>query len=189
MIAKSKGEAATPQSPVLSGTSGVLKFGTGGEFHQDASTPGRPLFHEHRATPRDCPQMYLKTAVVLGWFVASYVLLVFFAGSWWLALPLAISLGLSMAAVGFDIQHDGGHQAIESPWINRLMARSLDLMGGSSYFWARKHNAMHHSYTNITGHDDDIDLGFLAACRRTKSGSRSTASSTFTCGCCMAFCR
>ena len=85
--------------------------------------------------------MYLKTAIVLGWFAASYGLLVFFAGSWWLALPLTISLGLSMAAVGFDIQHDGGHQAYSNrPWINRLMARSLDLMGGSSYFWARKHN-------------------------------------------------
>jgi len=41
------------------------------------------------------------------------------------------------------------------------MARTLDLLGGSSYFWARKHNTIHHSYANITGHDDDIDLGFL----------------------------
>ena len=74
--------------------------------------------------------MYLKTAVVLGWFAASYGLLVFFAESWWSALPLAISLGLSMAAIGFNIQHDGGHQAYSKrPWINRLMARTLDLHG------------------------------------------------------------
>ena len=79
-----------------------------------------------------------------------------------MALPLVISLGLAMAAVGFDIQHDGGHHAYsDRPWVNRLMASSLDLLGGSSYFWARKHNAMHHSNTNITGHDDDIDLGFF----------------------------
>ena len=106
--------------------------------------------------------MYLKTAVILAWLTASYGLLVFFAGAWWSALPLAISLGLSMAAVGFNIQHDGGHQAYSRrPWVNRLMARTLDLLGGSSYFWARKHNTIHHSYANITGHDDDIDLGFL----------------------------
>jgi linoleoyl-CoA desaturase len=43
--------------------------------------------------------------------VASYALLVFLVGTWWLALPLANSLGLSMAAVGFNIQHDGGHRA------------------------------------------------------------------------------
>jgi linoleoyl-CoA desaturase len=106
--------------------------------------------------------MYLKTAIVFAWFVTSYVLLVFFVGTWWLALPLVISLGLSMAAVGFNIQHDGGHGAYsDRSWINKLMALTLDLLGGSSYMWARKHNSIHHSYANITGHDDDIDLGFF----------------------------
>jgi len=35
------------------------------------------------------------------------------------------------------------------------------LLGGSSYVWARKHNSIHHSLTNITGQDDDINVGFL----------------------------
>ena len=106
--------------------------------------------------------MYFKTAVILGWLVASYVLLVFFASTWWMTLPLVLMLGLAMAGVGFNIQHDGGHQAYsDRPWINRLMSRSLDLLGGSSYFWARKHNVLHHNYANIMGHDDDIDLGIL----------------------------
>ena len=159
MAANQKGRAT---SPVVPGTSAVLKFGPGDEFHQELRRRIDRYFKRTGRRPHDCPQMYLKTAVVLGWLVTSYVLLVFFAGSWWLALLLAISLGLAMAAVGFDIQHDGGHQAYsDRPWINRLMARSLDLLGGSSYFWARKHNAMHHSNTNIAGHDDDIDLGFF----------------------------
>jgi linoleoyl-CoA desaturase len=42
------------------------------------------------------------------------------------------------------------------------MALTLDLLGGSSYVWAKKHNTIHHSYTNITDHDDDINFGFLA---------------------------
>ena len=67
-----------------------------------------------------------------------------------------------MAAVGFNIQHDGGHQAYsEHRGSTGSWRDTLDLLGGSSYFWARKHNTIHHSYTNITGHDDDIDLGFL----------------------------
>jgi linoleoyl-CoA desaturase len=41
------------------------------------------------------------------------------------------------------------------------MALSLDLLGASSYIWAHKHNLVHHSYANVTGHDDDIDLGIL----------------------------
>jgi linoleoyl-CoA desaturase len=107
--------------------------------------------------------MYMKTAIMAGWCVASYGALVFFLGTWWLALPLAISLGLSMAAVGFNIMHDGGHKAYSNRrWVNQLAAMSLDLLGGSSYVWARKHNSIHHSFTNIAGHDDDIDLGLLA---------------------------
>ena len=106
--------------------------------------------------------MYLKTALIFTWFAASYVMLVFFVETWRPILPLAISLGLSMAAIGFNIQHDGGHRAYsDRAWINRLMAMSLDLLGGSSYVWAKKHNSVHHSYSNITGHDEDINLGFL----------------------------
>jgi len=162
MAANQKSATAAPGSPVLPRTAGGLKFGADDEFHHELRCRVDQYFTSTGRKRRDCPQMYLKTAVILGWLVMSYVLLVFFAASWWLALSLAISLGLAMAAVGFNIQHDGGHQAYsERPWINRLMARSLDLLGGSSFFWARKHNAMHHGYTNITGHDDDIDLGFF----------------------------
>jgi linoleoyl-CoA desaturase len=68
-----------------------------------------------------------------------------------------------MAAIGFNVQHDGGHGAYSNRrWINKLMALSLDLLGGSSYIWARKHNLIHHSFANITGHDDDINLGLVA---------------------------
>ena len=42
------------------------------------------------------------------------------------------------------------------------MARTLELIGGSSYLWRWKHVVFHHTYVNITGHDTDIDLGMLA---------------------------
>lgn len=113
--------------------------------------------------PRGGASIYLKTAVVLGCLATSYALLVFAPIGVWLALPLTILLGFSLAAAGFNIQHDGGHGAYsDHRWINKLAAGTLDLLGASSYYWARKHNAIHHSYTNITGHDDDINLGFLA---------------------------
>ena len=111
---------------------------------------------------RDCAEMYLKTAVALSWLIASYVLLVFWAAAWWQALPLAISLGVAIASVGFNVQHDGAHGAYSKrTWINTLMATMLDLLGASSFVWKRKHNLIHHSFTNITGHDEDINLGVL----------------------------
>ena len=121
-------------------------------------------YFERTGRPRrDCPQIYFKTATILAWFFGAYFLLLFVPMSWWLVLPLAVVLGLSMAAIGFNIQHDGGHKAYsERKWVNKVMAMTLDLMGGSSYLWDWKHNAIHHTYPNVTGEDDDISLGFLA---------------------------
>ena len=141
---------------------GQLKFGSEDAFYRELRKRVNEFFKRTGRKQRDCPQMYVKTALILGWFAASYVLLVFFATTWWQAVPLAISLALSMAAIGFNIQHDGSHGAYsEHPWINKLMALTLDLLGGSSYGWACKHNIVHHTYANITGHDDDIDIGIL----------------------------
>lgn len=149
-----------PAEPVAA--PGTLKFAPGDRFLPELRRRVDQYFTTSGRRPRDCTAMYLKTLLVFGWLVASYAALVFWAASWWTALPLAMSLGLAMAAVGFNVQHDGGHQAYsDRRWINRLMAMSLDLLGGSSYVWDKKHNSVHHSYTNVTGHDDDINIGFF----------------------------
>lgn len=121
-------------------------------------------YFERTGRPRrDCPQMYFKTASILAWFLGAYFLLLFVPMSWWLVLPLAVVLGLAMAAIGFNVQHDGGHRAYsDRKWVNKLMSMTLDLVGGSSYLWDWKHNSIHHTYPNVTGEDDDISLGFLA---------------------------
>jgi len=153
------GRGEEPSSPAASD---ALKFGRGDGFHAELRRRVDRYFRATGESPRDCPRMYLKTAVILAWFAGCYGLLVFVAATWWLGLILAVLLGIAMAAIGFNVQHDGGHHSYSSrPWVNRLMAMSLDLLGGSSYLWARKHNGIHHAYANITGHDDDIDLGII----------------------------
>lgn len=140
-----------------------VKFGPSDGFDRELRRRVGEYFAATGKKRRDCPRMYLKTAIILTWFVASYSLLVFGTWPWWTAAILAASLGLSTAGIGFNIQHDGGHHAYsDHPWVNKLMSLSLDLIGGSSYVWARKHNSIHHSYSNITGEDDDINLGALA---------------------------
>jgi linoleoyl-CoA desaturase len=111
---------------------------------------------------RDCPQLYIKSFILFTAFVSLYIALVYFAQTWWQAMPLAVLLGLATASIGLNIQHDGGHGAFSKRhWINRVMARALDLIGGSSYLWHHQHGVLHHTYTNIAGHDSDIDLGRL----------------------------
>lgn len=108
---------------------------------------------------RGAGEMYLKTAVIIASFVSTYLALVFLAEAWWQALPLAVVLGLTIVAIGFNIMHDANHDAYsDRRWVNRAMATTLDLVGGSSHFWRWKHNVFHHTFVNVTGYDTDIDL-------------------------------
>ncbi len=117
--------------------------------------------------------MHLKTVVVMLAFICTYLALVFFTLAWWQALPLAVLLGAITAGIGFNIQHDGGHRSYSSSaWGNRLAAMSLDLIGGSSFLWRHKHGVMHHTYTNISGMDSDIDVGIVPRLAPTQPRSR-----------------
>jgi len=103
--------------------------------------------------------MYAKTAIILAAFASTYALLVFVATAWWQAVPLAILLGFTIAAIGFNIMHDANHEAYsDSRWLNRTMGLTLDLVGGSSHFWHWKHNVFHHTFVNVVGYDTDINL-------------------------------
>ncbi|MDB5313732.1 MAG: acyl-CoA desaturase [Gemmataceae bacterium] len=107
-------------------------------------------------------RIYTKTIIIMCWLAVSYALLVFVAPAWWAAVPLAVVLAAAMAAAAFNVQHDGGHRAYSNrPWVNRLAALSLDMIGASSYLWHWKHVVFHHTYSNISGHDADIELGSL----------------------------
>ncbi|MCX5661061.1 MAG: acyl-CoA desaturase [Planctomycetota bacterium] len=137
-----------------------IKFAPRDDFRVELRRRVEAFLETSGRRSRDCSSMYMKTAIMLAWFVTSYVLLVFVAWTWWQGLGLAVLLGLAASGIGFGIQHDGGHGAYSArPWINKLMALSLDLLGGSSYLWHWKHVSYHHTYVNITGHDTDIDLG------------------------------
>lgn len=155
---------ATPNTtlPDVQGTQGKpVRFGHNAGFLVALRERIDVYFTETGKNRRDLPGMYLKTFVILSWFVGSYLLLVL-APNVWAAGAGILSIALATAAIGFSIQHDGGHGAYsDKRWVNSAMAMTLDLLGGSSYVWKRKHNQIHHSYTNITGHDDDIDVGIF----------------------------
>jgi linoleoyl-CoA desaturase len=156
--------AAAPELTVGSAAQALpgVKFGGETGFLHEVRRRVDEYFRSSGRSQRDCLRMYLKTAIMLSGCAVFYVLLVFVADTWWEGLTLSLALGLSMGGVAFNVQHDGKHHAYSNrEWVNRLMSMTLDLMGASSYMWHWKHNVYHHTYTNITGQDDDIDLGLL----------------------------
>ncbi len=75
-----------------------------------------------------------------------------------LALLLYVLSGFGLAGIGMGIMHDANHGAYSKrPFLNTMMARTLEFVGCSSEMWKLQHNVLHHTYTNIHGHDEDID--------------------------------
>jgi linoleoyl-CoA desaturase len=71
----------------------------------------------------------------------------------------ALLAGLALAGLGMNVQHDGGHRAYsKDAATNRRAAAVLDFLGASSYVWHVKHGVAHHTYPNIEGADEDIEL-------------------------------
>jgi len=94
--------------------------------------------------------------------VSLYIVLVFFTPHWIVAVLLCAAFGASLAAIGFNVMHEGGHGSFSKyKWVNAVSAYSLNIMGGTIHFWKQKHNIDHHTYTNIEGLDHDIDIKFM----------------------------
>ncbi len=139
------------------------RYSPSSEFRRDLEARVAGYFDASQRCRQGSGRMYVKTAILMTWLVGSYVGLVWGATVWWQVVPLAISLALAMAGVGFNVQHDGNHGAYSSNCVvNKVAALTLNLLGGDAYFWHFKHNIAHHTYPNVTGSDDDIRLGPLA---------------------------
>jgi linoleoyl-CoA desaturase len=101
----------------------------------------------------------LKAILLLSVFTFMYIHLVFFTPPVFWAIVECVFFAGSIAAIGFNIMHDGAHGSFSKyKWVNELAAFSLEVLGGSSFMWNMKHNVIHHAYTNIDGIDDDIDI-------------------------------
>jgi len=141
---------------------GRLKFAPDAGFQRELRRRVEAFIRREGIKERDCWAMYLKTALILAAFALSYYLLVFVARTWAQAVPLAVLLGLATAEIGMNIEHDGSHKAYsDHPWINKLAAMTLDMVGASSFMWRWKHVVFHHMYVNVKDHDTDIELGIF----------------------------
>lgn len=140
-----------------------VKYQPSSEFYRSLCERAEQYFREAGKSRRRSLRMYGKTLVIMAWLAVTYVLLVFVATAWWQVVLLSASMVLAIAGVGFNIQHDATHRAYSNKkWVNRLAGLSLDLIGGSSYLWRWRHNVMHHTYPNVVGLDDDINVGSIA---------------------------
>ena len=103
--------------------------------------------------------LYFKAVLLWTLYVALFIYLVFFTPTTWIALVGCLVMGGLTAAIGFNAMHDGGHGSFSnSKFWNKIAAFSVNALGASGIMWNNKHNLIHHTYTNIAGVDDDIEI-------------------------------
>ncbi|MFY0687462.1 MAG: acyl-CoA desaturase [Cyclobacteriaceae bacterium] len=79
-----------------------------------------------------------------------------------LLFGLYIVSGFGMAGIGMGVMHDAIHGSYsKNKIVNKLMGYTINLVGASDKVWRLQHNVLHHSFTNIQEHDDDINAPFF----------------------------
>lgn len=105
-------------------------------------------------------KLHLKTVVMFAIFLTPYFFLLSMDMPFWVYLLLNIVIGIGMAGVGMNVMHDGNHGSYSTKsWLNKFMGGSIYILAGNVYNWQVQHNVLHHTYTNIHGHDEDLEAG------------------------------
>jgi linoleoyl-CoA desaturase len=102
--------------------------------------------------------MVFKTLFMLSLYFVPYFLIMTQGYSPFIMWCLTLVMGVGLSGIGMGIMHDANHGAYSGyPFINKLVSLSLSVVGGDNQNWKTQHNVLHHTYTNIYGHDKDID--------------------------------
>ena len=105
-------------------------------------------------------KLYLKAVIIFSMFIVPYFVIMIFDPNQWISLTFVIFSGIGMAGVGMNVMHDGNHGSFSNKkWVNKLMGSSIYILAGNAYNWQIQHNVLHHTFTNIHGHDEDLAAG------------------------------
>ncbi len=107
--------------------------------------------------------MVFKTIFMLSLFLGPLTILCLgIVSSVWLMFALYLLAGIGMAGVGMGIMHDALHGSYsKNRRVNKIIGYSMNLLGANANVWKIQHNVLHHTYTNIQEHDDDINAPFF----------------------------
>ena len=108
-------------------------------------------------------RMVLKTVVMVLIYLIPYALIVTgVITSVWVSLLLWMVMGVGMAGIGMSVMHDANHGTYsKNARVNTWVGKIMNLIGGHDKMWKMKHNVLHHTYTNIEGEDEDIEVGAM----------------------------
>lgn len=136
----------------------VPKFNTATTFQATLRARIRDYFKEKNLSQTGNTHLHFKAILLIALFVATYIHLVFFTPFWTIALLECIFLGGLASAIGFNVMHDGAHGSFSrKKWVNEMAGVTINFLGANVFMWKTKHNVAHHTFTNISEMDDDMN--------------------------------
>ena len=128
------------------------------EFYKTLRSRVNSYFKDNNISKTANAAMVFKTIALLALFLTPYGFLYMQELPLFAYYGLWVVMGFGMAGVGLSVMHDANHGAYSrKEWVNVLVSNVMILLGGSARNWRIQHNVLHHTYTNVTDHDEDID--------------------------------
>jgi linoleoyl-CoA desaturase len=138
----------------------ILRFNNSNRlFYTELKKRVDNYFKDNNISKNGNLNMYVKSVFMFSAYFVPYFLLVFGVFESKLAWYfLSIIMGFAMAGIGLCVMHDANHGSYsKNTAINAFIGFfSLNSLGGYYLNWKIQHNVIHHTYTNVHEHDEDI---------------------------------
>jgi linoleoyl-CoA desaturase len=133
------------------------------EFFIELRKRVNDYFKEHKIDRYANNEMRIKTIFMMTLYFFPFSLMLFgVVQGFWPVLGMWSLMALGMSGLGLSVMHDANHGSYsKNPGINRFLGGIISLLGGYSYNWKIQHNVLHHSYTNVEGHDEDFQMKLM----------------------------
>lgn len=128
------------------------------EFFKEVKFKVDEYFKDNKISKYANTNMKLKTLFMLCLnFIPLVLILTHVVTSPLGVLSMWVLMGIGTSGIGLSVMHDANHGAYSSnKHVNNALGFLLNFIGAYHINWKIQHNVLHHSFTNIDGHDGDI---------------------------------
>lgn len=133
------------------------KYNSTSNFHNEVKKRVDEYFITENISKSANTQMVAKTIFILIGWSSTYFLILSNAVNPLIMFVLALFHGFFAAMIGMNIAHDAIHGSYtKNSKLNKRIGLIFNFVGANDYVWGISHNMVHHTYTNIPQHDEDI---------------------------------
>ena len=135
-----------------------FKSAAGSNFSRELRSNVELYFRQHNISKFANGKLKVKAAILLITFFGGYIAVMTLGLPVWIMFLICFVMGVAKAGIGMGVMHDANHGSFsKNKIVNKIFGKTADVLGVSSSNWINQHNKLHHTYTNIHGHDEDVD--------------------------------